>query len=49
MAGVGFEPTTSEYESDELPDCSIPQDDSGDTTESAPPPQERSSMNFRSM
>lgn len=49
MAGVGFEPTTFEYESDELPDCSIPQDDSGDTTETAPPPQEMSSMNFRSM
>lgn len=44
MAEVGFEPTTSEYESDELPGCSIPQDDSGDTTETAPPPQERRSI-----
>ena len=24
IAGVGFEPTTSGYEPDELPDCSIP-------------------------
>lgn len=44
MAGVGFEPTTSEYESDELPDYSIPQDDSDDTAETAPPPQERRSI-----